>query len=200
MQKTKRWKRKRDRWGQREGEKKAESLKKKKKKGSEWAAVPAERDCCFLCMLSVGLPPVSMRQMQPGVLGNYRGEPPSEHMCFPHTNLHKDSTWPVCFSTFHPYLNNRQRKKQQRIHQNCGYVVARVCFSLERRNTFQTATSATVSVLFCDEHLSETSHSSVWLVRSPPLCYRAELRSSRSAFQQVFVDPTVGEPAPANSW
>lgn len=54
--------------------------------------------------------------MQPGVLGNYRGEPPSEHMCFPHTNLHKDSTWPVCFLTFHPYLNNRHThtKKENR--------------------------------------------------------------------------------------
>lgn len=52
-------------------------------------AVPAERDCCFCCVLSLGLPPVRMRQMQREALGNYRGEPPSEHMCLPHARLHK---------------------------------------------------------------------------------------------------------------
>lgn len=91
--------------------------------------MPVERDCCFLCMLSVGLPPVSMREIQPGVLGNYRDKPPSEHMCFGLTNLHKDSTWPVCFSAFHPYLNNTltpSPKKGTRTHisQNLCFLCA----------------------------------------------------------------------------
>lgn len=169
--------------------------------------MPVERDCCFLCMLSVGLPPVSMREIQPGVLGNYRDKPPSEHMCFGLTNLHKDSTWPVCFSAFHPYLNNTPPPlpPPQKMRNNNAYIskfVPPVCVS-EERNTFQTATSAVIfcffCVSFCDQHLSETSYSSVRPGLLLPPSYRVELRSFLSAFQQVFVNPTVGELAPANS-
>lgn len=104
MQNKERRKWKRRRWGQRE--KKTEGgfyfLNKKKKKWvSQWAtAVPKERGCCFQCILFVGLPPVSMRQMQPGGLNNYCNEPPSEHMCSLLVNLHKDSLAPGWFSTF----------------------------------------------------------------------------------------------------
>lgn len=138
MQKMKRWKRNRGRWGQREGEKKAERHRELKKEdaASERQQCQQRGTVVFRCMSSVGLPPVSMRQMQPGALGNYRGEPPSEHMCFPLANLHKDSTWPVWFSTFHLYLNNRHKKEKEKknrtaahkVYQNCGYVEAPLCF------------------------------------------------------------------------
>lgn len=166
--------------------------------------MPVERDCCFLCMLSVGLPPVSMREIQPGVLGNYRDKPPSEHMCFGLTDLHKDSTWPVCFSAFHPYLNNiptlPQKITPTHISQNLCLLWAFPRKEIHFRQRLLPSFLVFLCVSFCDQHLSETSYSSVRPGLLLPPSYRVELRSFLSAFQQVFVNPTVGERAPANSW
>lgn len=149
----KRLQRKRDRWGQRDEE--AERQRALEEKGSERAAVPEESHCCFPCVLSVGSPPVSTRQMQLGALGNYRDKPPSEHMCFS-PDLHSAASWPLVLAASRPRLNNRRSREEE---------------AEERRERLASSAKFRRRRAFSESHQPEVRAARLW-----PLGYRAGLR------------------------
>lgn len=93
----------------------------------------------------------------------------------------------------------QKRNTNNTISQNLCLLCAFLRKEIRFRRRLLPSFSVFLCVSFCDQHLSETSYSSVRPGLLLPPSYRVELRSFLYAFQQVFVNPTVGELAPANS-